>query len=61
MNHEFCPDCGHLLSKRVTQRSFCGWSERIDHIAYKGFDPDKENDLLYTLVDEVYSELVLRV
>ena len=57
MNQEFCPDCGHLLSKRVTHCSFCGWSDRIDHMAYRGFDPDEENELVYTLADEVYPEL----
>jgi hypothetical protein len=56
MNNEFCPDCGHLLSKRATHCVFCGWSDRIDYLAYRGFDQDMESDLVYTLADEFYSE-----
>ena len=32
-------------------------ADRIDHLAYRGFDQDEEKDLLYILADEVYSEL----
>ena len=59
MSNEFFPDCGHLLSGRVTQCAFCGWSDRIDHLVYRRFDHDEENDLVYTRADEVYSELAL--
>ena len=30
-------------------------------VAHRGFDGDEENDLVYTLADEVYSELALSV
>ena len=61
MKSDFCPDCGHLLSKRLTHCAFCGWSDRIDYLAYRGLGHDKESDLLYTLTDDVYSELVISV
>ncbi len=52
MRNEFCPDCGHLRSNAVTRCTYCGWSEQVDHLACKGFDPDSENDLVYTLADD---------
>lgn len=61
MRNEFCPDCGHLLSSRVTLCSFCGWPDRIDHLTYRGLDHDEENDLAYALADDVYSELALSI
>ncbi len=61
MKSEFCPDCGHLLSKRVTHCVFCGWSDRIDYLAYRGLDHDKESDPICTLTDDVYSELGMNI
>lgn len=60
MNHEFCPDCGHLLSKVTTWCAYCGWSDRVDDFAGQGFDPDTENDLVYTLADGAYFDQRLR-
>lgn len=61
MKHEFCPDCGHLLSRAPTPCTFCGWSDRIDDLAYRGFDPDRESDLVYMLADEAYTGPELQV
>lgn len=52
MGHEFCPDCGHLLPKAGVQCMFCGWLDAFDRLVEKEFDPDNENDLIYTLADE---------
>lgn len=60
MRNELCPDCGHLLSNAATRCTYCGWSEQVDYRACRGFDPDSENDLVYPLADDVYSELGIR-
>jgi hypothetical protein len=60
MHNAFCADCGHLLSKRSTHCGFCGWSDRIDDLAYRGFDQAKERDLVYILAGEYYSEPGIR-
>ena len=54
MDHEFCPDCGHLLPKTLTRCTFCGWSQDNDDLAGRKFDPDLEEALVYNLTDNVY-------
>ena len=61
MVHEFCPDCGHLLSKTATPCAYCGWSERIDYLAYRRDYPDDEGDIIYGLADDVFTEVGLRL
>ena len=54
MDHEFCPDCGHLLSKALTRCTFCGWSDDMDYPASKTADTDQDDVLVYSLTDDVY-------
>lgn len=60
MSNEFCPDCGHLLSKAPVPCMFCGWSEDVDPFLYKGCDPVPENDLIFGLVDDAVPGQELR-
>jgi hypothetical protein len=30
MRKDFCPECGHMLPKRRTACSFCGWIQDYD-------------------------------
>lgn len=53
MSNEFCPDCGHLLSKSPIPCVFCGWSEDAEHFLCKGLDPAQENVVVFNLVDDV--------
>lgn len=61
MKSKFCPDCGHLLSKRATRCAFCGWSDRIDYLTYRGLDHDKESGLICPLTDDVHAKLVISI
>lgn len=56
MDHEFCPECGHLLSRVANRCFFCGGSDRIDHFAYRGHDPETESDLVFGLKGAVCAE-----
>jgi hypothetical protein len=60
MSKEFCPDCGHLLSKASVPCMFCGWSEDVDPFLCKGCVPVLENDLIFGLVDDVVPGQELR-
>ena len=53
MSNEFCPDCGHLLSKAPIPCVFCGWSEDAEHVLCKGLDPAREDVVVFNLVDDV--------
>ena len=59
MHHEFCPDCGHILSQSWTNCMFCGWSDQVDYSAYSGFDPDSDDDMAYALADDISAENTL--
>jgi hypothetical protein len=61
MNHDFCPDCGHLLTRVASRCHFCGWSERVDHFTYRELPPDRGDDLVFALEDAVYPDRNLRV
>jgi len=54
MDHDFCPDCGHLLSRIATRCSFCGWSDRMDDVAGRNDDGEDLHALVYSLTDDVY-------
>ena len=53
MPDEFCPDCGHLLSRNVTRCHFCSWSDGIDYLAGHGFVPYQESDLISLLLVKI--------
>ena len=39
MGKNCCPECGHLLSKRCLECSYCGWSRYDSQLRKSLFDP----------------------
>jgi hypothetical protein len=56
MHHEFCPDCGHVLSQSWTECQFCGDSEDLVYSDDKDFDPGLDDDMAFALTDDSGAE-----
>ena len=44
MTENCCPECGHLLSKRRLECSYCGWSRYDSQIPEALFDPENTQE-----------------